>query len=75
MKGGETEEDVDINVEILSNILKNVLDNSCKRKLDGVIDCYYCKAYVLASSRGCDAGDVEGDRYTKLEEYYNWGLT
>jgi hypothetical protein len=35
---GEGEEDVDINIEIPANILKDVLDNSRKRKADGSID-------------------------------------
>jgi len=34
------EEDVDVSVEIPPNILKNVLDNSRKRKADGSIDCH-----------------------------------
>ena len=32
---GETEEDIDINIKILPYILKNILDNSCKQKVDG----------------------------------------
>jgi len=39
IKEGETEEDAGINIEIPPNILKDVLDNSCKRKADGSIDC------------------------------------
>jgi hypothetical protein len=84
MKEGEKEEDVDVDIEIPPNILKNVLDNSRKRKADGLIDCRYCKVHVSAHSRSCDTaeitpgedpGDVEGDRQAKLEEYCNWGLT
>lgn len=83
MEEGETEEDVDVGVEIPPNILKNVLDNSRKRKADGSIDCRHCKAHASAYNRCCDTaeiplgedlGDVEGDRQAKLEEYCNWGL-
>ncbi|KAF8848067.1 hypothetical protein BDZ45DRAFT_555830, partial [Acephala macrosclerotiorum] len=80
MKAGEREEDVDVDIEIPFNILKNVLDNSRKRKADGSIDCRQCKAHVSAHGRCCDTagrtpgedhGDVEGDRQAKLEEYCN----
>ena len=76
----EGEKDVDVNIEIPPNILKNVLDNSRKQKVDGSIDCRHCKVYVLAHSRCCDTAetihgedprDVEGDRQAKLEEYCN----
>jgi hypothetical protein len=84
MKEGETEEDVDVNIEIPPHILKNVLDNSRKRKADGSIDCRHCKVHVPAHGGRCDTaeitpgedpGDVEGDRQAKLEEYCNWGMT
>jgi hypothetical protein len=75
MKEGETEEDVDINIEIPPNILKNILDNSCKRKADGSTDCRHCKVHVSETIPSEDLGDVEGDRQAKLEEYCNWGLT
>jgi hypothetical protein len=84
MKEGEEEEDVDVNIEILPNILKNVLDNSYKWKVDSSIDYHYCKVYILAYSKCYDTAkitpskdlrDVEGDRQAKLEEYCNWGLT
>jgi hypothetical protein len=65
MQEGDTEEDVDLNIELPPNILNNVLDNSRKRKADSSTDCRRCK----------DPGDVEGDRQTRLEEYCNWGLT
>jgi hypothetical protein len=84
MKKGETEEDVDINIEVLPNILKNVLDNSRKRKADGSIDCRQCKTYVSAYDRCCDTAgktadedhrgvdrDVDRDRQTRLKEYCN----
>ncbi|KFZ18368.1 hypothetical protein V501_01260 [Pseudogymnoascus sp. VKM F-4519 (FW-2642)] len=75
MKEGETEEDVDIDIEIPSRILKNILDNSRKRKADGLTDCRHCKTRVSAHSEGCDTRDVEGDRHAKLEEYCTWSLT
>ncbi len=80
MKEGEKEEDVDINIEILPNILKNILDNSYKQKADSLIDCRHCKVYALVYSRCCniaertlkeDPRDVEGDRQKKLEAYCN----
>ena len=83
MKEGEKEEDVDVNIEIPPNILKNILDNSRKQKADGSIDCRHCKVHTSAHSRCCDTAertlgedprDVEGDRQDKLEAYCNWGL-
>jgi hypothetical protein len=74
MREGETEEDVDVSVEIPPNILKNVLDNSNnsrKRKADGSLDCRHCEVQKIHSE---DPGDMEGDRQGKLEEYCNWGL-
>ena len=65
MKDGETEETVDVNIEIPPHIRQRVLDNSRKRKADSSADCRHCK----------DPGDVKGDRQTRLEEYCNWGLT
>lgn len=75
MEEGEKEEDVDVNIEIPANILKNVLDNSRKRKADSSTDCRHCKVHVSETIPGEDPGDVEGDRQAKLEEYCNWGLT
>jgi len=69
MKEGETEEDVDINIEIPPHILKDVLDNSHnsrKRKADGSLDYRHCEVQKIYSE---DPGDVEGDRWAKLEEY------
>lgn len=83
MKEGEKEEDVDVNIEIPPNILKNILNDSRKRKADGSIDCRHCKVHVSADSRCCgvnettpteDPGDVPGDRQATLEEYCAWGL-
>ena len=65
IKDGETEETIDVDIEIPSHILQNVLDNSRKRKADSSTDCRRCK----------DLGDVKGDRQDRLEEYCNWGLT
>jgi hypothetical protein len=80
MNKEEKEEDVDINIKILPNILKNVLNNNCKQKADSLINCYYCKVHVSAHSKCCDTAkitlskdprDVEGDRQAKLKEYCN----
>ncbi|KAL5347584.1 hypothetical protein ACLOAV_006992 [Pseudogymnoascus australis] len=50
MKEGKTEEDVDIDIEIPSSILKNVSDNSGKRIADGLTNCRRCKTRVSAYS-------------------------
>lgn len=80
---GEKVEDVDINIEIPTHILKNVLENSRKRKAESSTDCRHCKIHVSGDNRGCDVakstpsenpGDVEGDKQAKLEEYCNWSL-
>ena len=65
MKDGETEETVDVDIEIPPHILQSVLDNSRKRKADSSTDCRRCK----------DPGDVKGNRQTRLEEYCDWSLT
>ena len=75
MKEGETEEDVNVDIEIPPHILRNILDNSRKRKADNSSDCRHCKVHVLETIPSGDSGDVEGDRQAKLEEYCNWGLT
>ncbi|PVH75292.1 hypothetical protein DL98DRAFT_551725 [Cadophora sp. DSE1049] len=62
MEEGETEEDVNINIEIPPYILRNILDNNRKRKADDL------------TTPGKDSRDVKGDRRAKLEEYCNWGL-
>ncbi|RYP11599.1 hypothetical protein DL765_007699 [Monosporascus sp. GIB2] len=83
MKEGEKEEEVDVNIEIPPKILKDVLDDSRKRKAEDSIDCRNCKAHVSAHGRHRDAaettlgenlGDVKGDGKDKLEEYCNWAL-
>jgi hypothetical protein len=83
MKEGETEEDVDVRIEIPPHIIKNIVENNRKRKADGSIDHRQCKAHAPSHNRCCDTaeippveklGDVEGDRQAMLEEYCNWGL-
>jgi hypothetical protein len=74
MKEGETEETVEVDIEIPPHILRNVSDNSRKRKADNS-DCRHCKVHVSETIPGEGSGDVEGDRQAKLEEYCNWGLT
>ncbi|KAF6808440.1 hypothetical protein CPLU01_15673 [Colletotrichum plurivorum] len=67
-------------IEIPSTILRDVLDDSRKRKAEDAIDCRSCKAHVSAHGRHrettLDEGldDVEGDRMDRLEEYCNWTL-
>ena len=81
MKEWENEEDVDINIEMPPSIVKDILDNSRKRKADGSIDCRPCKVHNPAQGKcsdaapGEDPGDVEGDRQAKLEQYCTWTLT
>jgi hypothetical protein len=54
IKDGETEETVDVNIEIPPYIRQRVLNNSRKRKADSSTDYRHCK----------DPGDVKGDRQT-----------
>ena len=75
MKEGETEEDVNVDIEILPHIPRNITDNSRKRKADNSLDCRRCKGHVSETIPGEDSRDVDGDRQAKLEEYCNWGLT
>lgn len=55
MKEGENEEGVDVNIEIPSKILQDVLDDSRKRKADDSIDCRNRKVRISSHSRHCDA--------------------
>lgn len=80
---GRKEEDVDVNIEIPPQILKDVLDDSRKRKAEDSIGCRNCKTHVSAHGRhhdtadttlGEDLADVDGDRKDRLEEYCNWTL-
>jgi hypothetical protein len=81
MKEGEKEEDVDINIEMPPSIVKDILDNSRKRKADGSIDCRPCKVHNQPQEKCSNAtpseslGDVEGDTQAKLEQYCIWTLT
>ncbi|KAH6623189.1 hypothetical protein F5144DRAFT_623218 [Chaetomium tenue] len=78
MEEGEKEEDVDVNIEIPPQILKDVLDDSRKRKAEDSIGCRNCKTRVSAHGRhhdaadttlGEDLADVDGDRKDRVEEY------
>jgi len=80
MKEGEIKKDINVNIEIPPNILKNVLDNSRKQKADSSTNYCHCKVHVSSHSKCCSAAktipsedprDVEGDRQAKLEQYYN----
>lgn len=55
MKEGEKEGEVRINAEIPPNILKDVLDDSRKRKAEDAIDYRSYKARVSAKGQYCDA--------------------
>ncbi|KAK1973983.1 hypothetical protein LZ30DRAFT_765014 [Colletotrichum cereale] len=69
MKEGENEEEVDVNIEISSKILGDILNDSRKRKAEDSVDRRGCKRSFVE-----DAGEVEGDRMDRLEEYCNWSL-
>jgi hypothetical protein len=58
IKEGEIEENVNVDIKIPPYILKHILDNSRKHKVDGTIDCRYCKVHTPSE----DSRDVEGDR-------------
>jgi hypothetical protein len=74
IKEEETEEDVNVDIKIPPHILRNISDNSRKRKADNPSDCRCYKVYVSEAIPGEASRDVEGDRLAKLEEYYNWSL-
>jgi hypothetical protein len=71
MKKEETKEDININIKILLNIFKNILDNSYKQKADTFTNCCHCKVHVLVTILSNDPKNVEKDKQAKLEEYYN----
>ncbi|KAH6661717.1 hypothetical protein B0J14DRAFT_622130 [Halenospora varia] len=58
MKEGETEEDVDVRIEIPPYIIKNILENNRKRKADGSIDHRQCKALASSYNRCCDTAEI-----------------
>lgn len=83
MKEGEKEEDVQIDVDLPPNILRDVLDDSRKRKAEDAINYRSYKTRGLAKGKDRDVaeaahgvvlGDVEGDRMERLKEYYAWNL-
>ncbi|KAL0933509.1 uncharacterized protein CTRU02_212472 [Colletotrichum truncatum] len=83
MKEGEKEEEVDVNIEIPSKILGDILNNSRKRKAEDSDGCRGCKAHASSHGRlrdsgeaslGEDPGEIEGDRMDRLEEYCDWTL-
>ena len=83
MKDGETEDDVNVDIEILPEIAKDVLACSRKRKAESPSSGRPCKTHVSAhqghyrAAEMAHPGDpsVRGDRLEKLEEYCNWGMT
>lgn len=83
MKEGEKEEEVDVDIEIPSRILGDILNNSQKRKAEDSVDCRGCKVHASFHDRLRnagetsfveDAGEVDGDRMDRLEEYCDWTL-
>jgi hypothetical protein len=75
MNDGETEEDVDVDIEIPPYIVNHIMDNSRKRKAElAPNDCRRCKTCVSKSISDEDLGDLNGDRQVNLEQYCNWGL-
>ncbi|KZL81181.1 hypothetical protein CI238_13516 [Colletotrichum incanum] len=83
MKEGESEEEVDVNIEIPSRILGDILNDSRKRKAEDSVDCRGCKTHASSHGRLRDTGEtsfaedaveVEGDRMDRLEEYCNWNM-
>lgn len=75
MKEGETEENVDVDIEIPPHILTHIMDNSRKRKAeDKLTGCRHFKVHALETIPGEHPGNVEGERQAKLEEYCNWGM-
>jgi hypothetical protein len=52
-----------VSVKIPPNILKNVLDNSYKRKADGSIDCRYDKAHVSTYNIKCSLIRLKSGEY------------
>ena len=71
IKEGETEEDININIKIPLYILRNILDNSCKRKPDNPSNYYCYKVYISETIPSEASVDIEEDRLAKLKEYYN----
>lgn len=83
MKEGEKEDNIQINIELPPNILRDVLDDSRKRKAENAINYRSYKTRALAKGKDRDVaeaahgvvlGDVEGDRMERLKEYCAWNL-
>jgi len=77
MKDGEREDDVDVNVEIPSWLLKDVFDRSRKRKADSSNDCRPCKTHCGHNCAPTNEVHVRigGDREQVLKAYCNWTMT
>ena len=68
---------INVNIEVPSKILQDVLDDSHKRKADDSINYRNCKIcvslygryYTAETTVGEDLMGVEGGRIDKLEEY------
>lgn len=83
MKDGETEDDINVEIEVPPEIAKDVLACSRKRKAESASSGRPCKTHVSAHQDHHGAagmahpGDpgVCGDRLEKLEKYCTWGMT
>ncbi|KAL1856459.1 hypothetical protein Daus18300_010726 [Diaporthe australafricana] len=58
MNEAENEEEVEIDIEIPLTILKDVLDDSCKRKAEDADNFRSCKAHRLANGKDHDAAEA-----------------
>lgn len=77
MKAGDKVEDVDIDIDIPSHILKDVLDVSRKRKAEDPCDSRPCKTQCGHGCGGKITSDgnsvvIPGDIAQRLEQYCNW---
>jgi len=74
MKDGMREDDVDVNVEIPSWVLKDVFNRSQKRKADNSGNCRPCKTHCRHSCiviRSENPVRILGDREQNLRAYCN----
>ncbi|KAH6702781.1 hypothetical protein BKA61DRAFT_560880 [Leptodontidium sp. MPI-SDFR-AT-0119] len=71
MKEGETEEDVDVGIEIPPHIIKNILENNRKRKADGSIDYQGDRQAMLEEYCNCGLAQVESERWRQALQIRN----
>ena len=68
MQEGESEEEVNLNIEIPPHILQDVLDVSSKRKAEPSVDCHSCKTYVSAKAAETELKSAQGNGEETLED-------